>query len=131
MTTIATTPASRIAVPPATERMIAARWETWIGPVTAWMKVVPTWYGTDAVRLRGRESDHREWLLTLLHRGIPMYAIRRLNLDDPREARLVQMARAERYQEKSRRRMPYGTNATRTGNEQGTPRDGASPDHPR
>ena len=106
MITLATTPSPLIAVSPRWELAITRRWRDWEGPVTA---ALCQRGDAPEARLPGVQSAHREWLLELLTRGLPMHAIRRLALDDPREARLVLMAKAERYQDKQRRRKPYGT----------------------
>lgn len=84
---------------PRMERVLADRWRDWEGASELWVRgnsLGPT--------IEGVRCAHREWLLSLLQRGIPLRAIRRLALDDPREPRLVLMAKAEYYQEKSRRR---------------------------
>jgi hypothetical protein len=90
---IATSPTHLVSVPPATERAITARWHEWDG------RVLVRW--GDRAPL-GLERAHREWILALVARGIPMRAIRRLNLDDPRVPRLELMARAELYTDRSR-----------------------------
>lgn len=104
----ATSPASTIAVPLATEAKVAARWEEWRGHVAAWLaplslpRRVPF-----NLTVASIQQGHREWLLSLLARNIPMTQIRRLDLDDPRESRSVLMARAERYLERHARSRQY------------------------
>lgn len=106
--TLATSPTHLVSVPPATERAIAARWHEWDG------RVLVHWTGRAPL---GLERAHREWMLALVARGIPMRAIRRLNLDDPREPRLTLAARAELYTDRSRTKR--GTqNANRIGRDQ-------------
>ena len=76
--------------------IVAARWEHWSGPVGMWL-ALRGWRGVPAPTLDGLRRDHAKWLAELLSRGIPLRQVRRAALDDPREARLLQMARAELY----------------------------------
>jgi hypothetical protein len=55
---------------------------------------------TTATRL---QQSHREWLLTLLAQGVPLSAIRRLNLDDPREPQVTRAEQVELYLKRKRR----------------------------
>jgi hypothetical protein len=86
----ATTPTALQSVPDRTSRAISTRWHEWDG------RVLIHWGGSAPP---GLERAHWEHMVALLARGIPLRAIRRLNLDDPRQPRLVLMARAERYLE--------------------------------
>jgi len=89
----ATSPTTLLSVPDRRASAITARWHEWDG------RVLLHWAGRAPL---GLERSHFEWTASLLARGIPMRQIRRLALDDPREPRLVLMARAELYTERSR-----------------------------
>ena len=95
--TIATQPSA--AVSPRMERAIADRWTEWETPMMWHLRT-----GTYPKDLVPYMRSHREWMIHLLARGIPLRAIRRLVLDDPREPRLVLIARAELYNDKQSRR---------------------------
>jgi hypothetical protein len=93
-------PSSRMTVPRRREAMIAKRWLEWMPPLAVWLNWHPTITGA------ALERDHREWMLDLLDMGVPMQQVRRLALDDPRQPRLMLLARAQLYLEKSKRRKP-------------------------
>ena len=98
--TLPTTPTSALTATPRFARIADDRWRFWRGAVAVWLQQHPIPGGATVA-----QRDHRAWLLTLLGRGIPLRVIRRLALDDPREPRLVLMARAELYLDrKSKRR---------------------------
>jgi hypothetical protein len=86
---------------PRFDRIVAARWEHWSGPVGVWL-ALRGWRGIPAPTLDGLRRDHAEWLAELLSRGIPLRQIRRAALDDPREPRLVVRAKMELYLTKRR-----------------------------
>jgi hypothetical protein len=97
--TLATTPTTSITATPRFAAMCDRRWRDWRGPLVVWAS------GRVAlINMTAIQREHREWLLTLLGRGIPIRAIRRLALDDPREPRLTLMAKAELYLENRQRR---------------------------
>jgi hypothetical protein len=87
-------------VPRRREAMIAKRWQEWRGPLIAAKDAG----GSFSTRIHAMERDHRVWMLDLLDMGVPMQQVRRLALDDPRQPRLMLLARAQLYVEKSKRR---------------------------
>jgi hypothetical protein len=106
--TLPTTPTNAITTTPRFARIADDRWRFWRGAVAVWLQQHPILGGATVI-----QRDHRAWLLDLLGRGIPLRVIRRLALDDPREPRLVLMARAELYLDrKSKRRSDNVTDAS-------------------
>jgi hypothetical protein len=66
------------------------QWRRWRGPVSIWVQSNP--HSVTAI-----QRFHRDHLASLLVRGIPIAAIRRLALDDPREPWLVLETRTQAY----------------------------------
>jgi hypothetical protein len=103
--TLPTTPTNAITTTPRFARIADDRWRFWRGAVAVWLAEPSRVPRPITVTATAIQRDHRAWLLDLLGRGIPLRVIRRLALDDPRELRLVLMARAELYLDlKSKRR---------------------------
>ena len=103
--TNATTPTAQMTATPnfnTPGRMCDLQWRRWRGPVAVFASSHPH---RPIMSITVLQRGHREWLLSLLARGIPIRAIRRLALDDPREPLLVLEARTQLYLErKSKRR---------------------------
>jgi hypothetical protein len=94
--TLATTPAGATASSALCDR----QWRRWRGPVTVWLQSNPA-------SMTLTQRLHRDHLASLLARGIPISAIRRLALDDPREPWAVLEARVREYIERKRRYHKY------------------------
>jgi hypothetical protein len=90
--TLATTPTSAITTTPRFSAIAERRWDYWHGPVALWIALDGRPRSLDAIKLE--HSLHLAWLLA---QGVQMRVVRRLNLDDPREPRLLLRARAELY----------------------------------
>jgi hypothetical protein len=99
--TLATTPTSQITATPHFAQIADARWRYWRGAVAVWLAGAP--YPSLMPTATFLQRDHRAWILVLLSRGIPLSAIRRLNLDDPRESISVLADRVESYTQRKRR----------------------------
>ena len=104
--TLATTPTSHLTATPHFAQIADTRWRYWRGPVAVWLA------GPDAPRctVTFLQREHRKCILALLARGVPLSAIRRLDLDDPREQQSVLQQRTELYL--SRKRRYHNANAT-------------------
>jgi hypothetical protein len=100
----ATTPTAHLTTTPrfdAPGRMCDLQWRRWRGPVTVWMGA-QQWTTREFVTTL--QQAHRQWLTSLLARGIPIRAIRRLELDDPREPRATLEQRTQEYIERKTKR---------------------------
>jgi hypothetical protein len=94
-----TTPSAAITSTPRFREIAARRWDDWSAATLIWLGQHSLSYNLDACRCL-----HREWLASLLARGIPLRVIRRLSLDDPRESRLELERRAQEYTDRRLRR---------------------------
>jgi hypothetical protein len=109
--TIATTPTSQIVGSPRRDAMLARRWADWEDPVCLWIRdrepnlspiARAVFAGVDGAA--AMRSEHAAHVQSLLARGIPMSAIRRLSLDDPRATRAELDRRVTEYNNRRQRR---------------------------
>lgn len=75
------------------------RWQDWSAATLIWLG-----YRGNTTMFNAVRAAHREWLASLLARGIPLRVIRRRALDDPRESRLALEKKAQEYTERRLRR---------------------------
>jgi hypothetical protein len=86
---LATTPTNVLTGSARQSARVARRWEQW---------------RYLAHNLTVLQNYHEDWVAELLARGVDLPAIRRNNLDDPREPRSVLEARVAAYTHRKRRR---------------------------